>query len=290
MSVPKKMSRSKTVDQVLRDARSLLATAPFNPPGREATLLLGHVLGRREANLMAHGEDAVAPADEETFTNLLKRRLTGEPVAYLLGHREFYGRDFTVDPRVLIPRPETEHLIEAALAWPGLEKPRILDVGAGSGAIAITLALEIPDATVWAGDLSLDALQVLRLNIERLGVAGRVLPLRGDLATAVDLSSLDMLVANPPYVSRKVAGALSTEVVDHEPHQALFPPGESHSLIERLLVAAADLRPGTPVLIEIGYDQAEWVYEATDQKAYLELLDIRRDYGGRPRTAVLRRV
>ena len=139
-----------TVRQLLAEARPLLAATPFGAPTREAMLLLGHVLGLAEARLLAWEETAVDPVAAERFRALLARRLTGEPVAYLTGEREFWGRSFHVDPRVLIPRPETEHLVELALGLRLPASPWILDVGTGSGILAVTLALAIPGSRVVA--------------------------------------------------------------------------------------------------------------------------------------------
>ena len=153
-----------TVQGLLVEARRRLAAAPFAPPAREAGLLLAHALGVSEAQVLARHDEDVPAAAADRFLALLERRLAGEPFAYLTGEREFYGRGFRVDRRVLIPRPETEHLVEAALALPLPPGPRILDLGTGSGCLAVTLAAELPAATVVATDLSLAALAVARAN------------------------------------------------------------------------------------------------------------------------------
>ncbi|HEX9735145.1 MAG TPA: peptide chain release factor N(5)-glutamine methyltransferase [Thermoanaerobaculia bacterium] len=278
-----------TVGEVLRDARGRLARASFKPSPREAALLLGNVLGRGEAALLARGDETVDAAARRRFEALLERRLRGEPVAYLLGEREFYGRPFRVDDRVLIPRPETEHLIEAVLALGLPLAPRVLDVGTGSGAIAVTVALEVPGARVVASDLSLGTLEVLAANARGHGVAERVLPVLGDLTAALDLGGFDLVVANPPYVDPDEAVRLSPEVVAFEPHLALFAPGSGRSTIARLLAAAPALRRGTPLVIEIGYDQSEWLEGVVGELQGLELEGIVKDLAGHPRTAILRR-
>lgn len=211
-------------------------------------------------------------------------------MAYLLGEREFYGRVFAVDRRVLIPRPETEHLVEAALGLDLPAAPRVLDVGSGSGAIAVTLALEIPAARVVASDVSLGALRVTRANAARHGVGRRVSPVAADLAAALRLARFDLVVSNPPYVDPAAAAGLSPEVAGFEPPAALFAPGAGRAVIARLLAAAAALRPQTPLVIEIGYDQSEWLRTTVAEQPGLELRDFVRDYGGKLRTAVLRRV
>lgn len=278
-----------TIGDLLRQGRRALAAATgFEPSPREANLLLKHVLGLDEASLLARRDEAVAAGAAARFRQLLDRRLRGEPVAYLLGEREFYGRPFSVDPRVLIPRPETEHLVEAALALELPASPRLLDLGTGSGAIAVTLALEIPGARVVATDLSLPALQVLRSNVHRHGATGRVAAVLGDLGAAFRLDRFDLVVSNPPYVDPRSAD-LSPEVRDFEPHLALFAPGSGRGVLERLLDEARALRPGIHLLVEIGYDQATWLRSAVAEGWHLELVEIVRDYGDIPRTAVLRR-
>jgi len=278
-----------TIGELLGAARSQLAAAAFAPEPREARVLLGWVLGLGEAQLFARSDQPVAAGAVARFGELLVRRLAGEPVAYLLGEREFYGRSFAVDRRVLIPRPETEQLIEAALGLELPPAPRILDIGAGCGSIAVTLAREIPRARVVATDISPPALRVLRTNIERHGVGDRVFAVNADLATAVRLERMDLVVSNPPYVDAGEAGELSVEVRDFEPHVALFAPQSGHSILERLLAAAGALRPGIHLLVEIGYGQADWLRSATAAAAGIELVDILRDYGGIPRTAVIRK-
>lgn len=283
-------STSVRLGDLLKEGRRAIRDAAFRPSTREAGLLLGRVLGLREAGVLARDRQPVSEKDVRLFRALLARRLAGEPVAYLLGEREFYGRPFWVDPRVLIPRPETEHLIEAALALDLPARPRILDVGTGSGCIAITLALEIPGSRLVATDLSLPALEVLRSNVERHGLGGRIAAVQADLATGLRLDRFDLVVSNPPYVDPTERADLSLEVRDFEPGLALFTSGSGRELIERLLAAAHGLRRGTRLMIEIGYDQSEWLRERIALVAHLDLIEIVRDYGGIPRTAVLRRL
>lgn len=279
-----------TIGELLRAAREQLARTSFTPSPREASLLLGHVLGRGEAALLARRDETVDDGARRRFEALLERRLGGEPVAYLLGEREFYGRPFRVDDRVLIPRPETEHLVEAVLALELPAAPRILDVGTGSGAIAVTLALEIAGARVVASDLSLGALEVFAANARRHGVADRVHPLVGDLAAALRLGAFDLVVSNPPYVDPGEAGRLSPEVVDFEPHLALFAPDSGRSVVARLIAAASGMQRGTPLVIEIGYDQAAWLEEIVGGLEALKLEGIVKDLAGYYRTVILRRL
>jgi len=278
---------SPSVRDLLAGARARLAATSFGAPPREAALLLSQVLGWSEAQLLARDREEVPPAAAERFLALLERRLTGEPVAYLLGEREFFSRPFRVDPRVLIPRPETEHVVEAALELALPRKPWILDVGTGSGILAVTLALEIPFARVVATDLSLGALVVAMGNARQLG-AEEVFPVRTDLAAGLDLSRFDLVVSNPPYIDPGDAPTLSPEVCDFEPHLALFAPGGGDSVLARLFALCAGLRSGVRLIVEIGYGQlatARRHAEASD----LVLEEARPDYSGIPRVLVLRR-
>lgn len=277
-----------TVGALISAARERLAKAPFAPEPREAALLLGHALGLSEAQVLARRPMAVDAAARSRFADLLARRLSGEPVAYLFGAREFYGRSFSVDRRVLIPRPETEHLVEAALALDLPPAPRIVDVGTGSGCIAVTLALEIAGARVVGVDREMGALRVAAHNQHRLGA--RVALLCADVVEGLALSAIDLLVSNPPYVAPEAAAGLSPEVHRFEPHAALFAPCRGRAVLTKLLDAAARLRPGTPTLLEIGYDQSDWLRLAVGERRGLELERVIRDYGGIDRTAVLRTV
>ncbi len=277
-----------TIAHLLDDARRRLAAAPFRPSTREAALLLGRVLGLSEAEVLARDDRRVEPPDAERFRSLLERRLRGEPVAYLLGEREFFGRPFAVDPRVLIPRPETEHLIEEALALELPAAPRILDVGTGSGAIAVTLALELPAARVTAVDLSPAALAVAAANAHRHGVVDRVRLAALDLAVGLRLGSFDLVVSNPPYVDPADRADLSPEIRDFEPAIALVAPGSGESVLVRLLSELDDLAPGTPLLLEIGQGQAGRL-ETLAAGSLFELRCLRLDLAGIPRIATLTR-
>jgi len=279
---------SATIGALLAAARPRLAAAPFRPSTREGALLLGAVLGLSEAQVFARPGAAVADADAARFAELLARRLTGEPVSYLLGEREFFGRPFHVDSRVLIPRPETEHVVESALAVHPPPGAWLLDVGTGSGCLAITLALEIPQSRAVATDLSPGALAVARRNARRHRVEDRVHLLAADLADGLDLSRFDLAVSNPPYVDRAAAPSLSPEVCNFEPHLALFSPGAGDSTLARLFGAASGLRSGVPLVVEIGYGQFDAARRHAAQSA-LDLTGVRRDYAGIPRVLTLKR-
>jgi release factor glutamine methyltransferase len=275
-----------TIGQLLAEARPLLAATPFGASRREARLLLGHVLDLSEGKVLAREEMPVPEEAERRFRDLLARRLTGEPVSYLTGERELWGRSFEVDSRVLIPRPETEHLVEVALGEALPEAPWILDVGTGSGILAVTLALEIPGARVLATDLSPAALAVAAKNARRLGAV--VTLINTDLTAGVDLARFDLVVSNPPYVDRSEIPEISLEVLDFEPHLALFPPGAGDATLARLFSQCAGLRSGIPLAVEIGRGQLDAVRRHAGS-AGLDVAEVREDYAGIQRTVLLRR-
>lgn len=276
-----------TVRALLEDARMRLAEA--RQPRREAALLLGRLLGRSEAQLLAH-DDLTVPAEAAThFEQWLVRRVAGEPVAYLFGEREFFGRPYRVDPRVLIPRPETEHLIEAVLALDLPADARVLDIGVGSGAIAATLALERPGWRVFGSDLSLAALVVAQTNAGLLGAS--VALAAGDLTAPWRLAMFDLVVSNPPYVQ---AGDRTPDL-RFEPALALVaddhPAGPAVATYARLLAELAGpegLRAGTPVVFEIGWNQQAALERLAEENGF-DVVATVTDYAGHPRTMVFLR-
>jgi len=289
--------------EALASARRRLQSLGIPHAGREARLLLSHVLRLDEVRLLARPELPLGEGERSRFADLVERRAGGEPTAYLLGRREFYGRTFAVDQRVLVPRPETEHLVEAALALELPPAPRILDVGTGSGCVAITLALERPEARVVATDRSPGALAVARSNARALGAAralpdavqgdaaASALPVRlvgADLAEGLDIERFDLVVSNPPYIAEPEVASLSLDVREHEPRAALVAGPTGIEAYERLLVQLAPARPGTALLVEVGAGQARRV------EALLEAAGFRHertipDYAGIPRVVIGRR-
>ena len=220
----------------------------------EAELLLAHMLKVERSWLYAHGEELLAEDQCSTFESLVARRMAGEPIAYLTGSREFYGRDFIVSPAVLIPRPETELLVELALERLSPNAADILDVGTGSGCIALTLAAERPGWQVTATDISQAALEVCRINAERLSLP-KVRLLAGDLLSPVAGQRFAAILSNPPYVA---AGDphLSRGDLRFEPDSALSAGADGLGLIRRLVEQAPDhLQAGGWLFIEHGYDQ-----------------------------------
>lgn len=242
------------VGDALHWATRLLVAAGVDAPRLDAELLLGHVLSCDRAQLHTRWSGALPEAEAARYTALIRRRVAREPTAYLLGMRPFYDVTLEVTPAVLVPRPETEHLVEAALAWlqrRALPRPRIVDVGAGSGAIAIVLARHLPDAQVLAIDLSAEALQVARRNIARLGLAGRIALLQADLLAALD-GAFDLIAANLPYVDQDELPTLMPEVSRYEPILALDGGPGGLTIVERLLAMLPErLAPGGLALLEL---------------------------------------
>jgi len=269
-------------------------------PRLGAEVLLGHVLGVSRAHLLAHPERALTPAEQVAYERLVERCAQGEPLFYLTGHREFYGLDFLVDRRVLIPRPETELLVEQALA---VISPAavVVDVGTGSGCIAVTLAVHLfstpsPPApplpklrerglgvrALYATDLSPAALEVARANAARHGVAGQITFLQGDLLAPLP-EPADVIVANLPYVARDEWDRLAAEpnVAGFEPAIALDGGRDGLDLFRRFFnQAPAHLAPGGTILLEIGAGQAGAVTQLARQAFPQAQVAIRRDYAG----------
>jgi release factor glutamine methyltransferase len=282
------MSEAPTSGRLLAEARHRLTAAPFRPDRREAVLLMARALGCSEARVLAHPEEELGPAAEHRFRTLLERRLAGEPIAYIFGEREFYGRTFAVDPRVLVPRPETEQLVELALELDLPPRPRILDLGTGSGCLAITLACELPAAWLTATDISVDALAVARVNAQRHRVEERTALVAADLAQGLKVDDFDLVVSNPPYIDLDEAPSLPADVRDREPAAALFAPVTPLSVIRRITLELSALAEGAVVAFEIGAGQAEAVAGLVAESALI-LDSIRPDYAGIPRVVVTRR-
>jgi release factor glutamine methyltransferase len=257
----------------------------------DAEHLLRHVRGWDAADLIVHAGDDLPAADRAAFERLVDARAARVPLQHLTGEQAFWRHVFRVTPDVLVPRPETELVVEAALqAMRDRPRPRVLDVGTGSGCIALSLAAERPDAVVHAVDLSPAALAVARDNAERLGLADRVRFHEGDLlAPVADEPPFDVIASNPPYVGADELAALAPEVRDHEPRMALTPPGDRASVYRRLAEAAAvRLAPGGVLIVEIGQGMEDEVMRAFTG-AGLEVVRVLPDLQGIARTVVARR-
>lgn len=275
------------VGDLLREGQARLAAAGL--PRREAALLLARLLATGEAQLLARDQEPAPAALVARYREWLARRAGGEPVAYLFGEREFYGRPFAVDSRVLVPRPETELLVETALGLPLPPRPGILDIGTGSGCLAVTLAAELPAARLLATDRSPAALAVACRNARRHQVAERIRFVAADLAAPIALAPFALVVANPPYIDPAEWDDLPATVRDFEPRSALLAPGHGLALWLRLLSETGPrLAPGAWVAGEIGAGQLP-ALAAAAARSPLDLVRTVDDLAGIPRVVVFRR-
>lgn len=309
-------ARDQIVDVrgALKSAIARLRAAKVPSHTLAAELLLMHALGRDRTWIYTNPEAALAATDAEKFFALVQRRAAGEPTQYLTGKQEFWGLEFEVTPAVLIPRPETEHVVEVALARlgergiqinmkDGSPSPalHIADVGTGSGCLAVALAHELPHAEVVATDISAPALEVARRNAARHGAAERIAFIETDLLEAVprELRPFDLIVGNPPYVACRDAAQLAREILDHEPHSALFGGPAGVEIYGRLVDQASKLlrSPGDSkepqyagiLVLELGYNCAERVCALLEESGKWENILLTNDLAGIPRVIAAER-
>ena len=280
-----------TVEEALRRGAERLALSGVADAAWQSELLLRHVLGWDRASLLARGAERLPAEAEARFTELVAERARRRPLQHLTGRQAFWRHEFLVTPDVLIPRPETELLVEAALdLLRGRPSPTIVDVGTGSGCIALSLAVERPDAVVHAVDVSPAALAVAAENARRLGVGGRLALHEGDLLGPVAslADGIDLVVSNPPYVDPGEIETLAPEVRDHEPRSALLAPDAPYGIYRRLAGEAARLlRQGGHVAVEVGRGMAAEVAAACEAAGF-EATEIRRDLQGIDRVVIAR--
>jgi release factor glutamine methyltransferase len=279
----------------LAQAESLLGDSPHPDRARlDAETLLLHVIGKNKAWLMAHANDDFAGCNAIRYSGLVDRRQKGEPIQYITGECEFYGLPFHVTPDVLIPRPETEHLVEKVIELAPklgnlLPHLRILDVGTGSGAIIISVATQLPKAALTAIDISDSALSIANQNAQLNGFADRIRFLYGDLLTPVADEQFEIIASNPPYVPDTDRALISVEVRKHEPHVALFGGHDGLEIYRRLIPAAfATLVPGGYLIFEFGFSQQPEI-EALLQSAGFQNIEFTHDLQGIPRIASARK-
>jgi len=277
------------------DGGRALAAAGLSPEDsrQDAALLARWTLGWSHAEWLSRQREAAADTFAEAYHTVIRRRANREPIAYITGTREFYGRSFRVTPDVLIPRPETELVVEEALALlaalPLSPAPRIADVGVGSGCLAVTIAMERPDAHLLAIDVSEAALRVAYENARTFGAASRIEFWRGAFLPR-GVPPLDLVVANPPYVAERDRDQLSMDVRGFEPAQALFGGPDGLRVIRALVPEAATaLRAGGWLVMEIGAGQADAVASLIADGDTLRLHHIRPDLQSIPRVVVARR-
>lgn len=281
-----------SIAEVLAEASGILQDAEVVEARRDAGALLSFVLGKDRTFLISHAADQVSFAQLDQFQKFVKRRAAGEPLQYITGVQDFYGREFLVTPDVLIPRPETELLVEAVLESVDKQASFVFcDIGTGSGCIAVTLLCELPNAHALAVDKSAAALEIAKLNASKHSVANRAEFLISDCFDDLfsKSSQIFLIVSNPPYVTEAAMAGLQREVKDHEPHLALTPGGDGLSIIRRLLHdAPAFLNPGGQMFVEIGFDQSEAVQSLVDPGVW-NLREIRPDLQGIPRIVILQK-
>ena len=293
------------VRTALREAFAQLRAAGVPSHTLAAELLLMHALGRDRAWLYAHPEETIADSEANRFASLIARRAVGEPTQHLTGKQEFWSLEFEVTSDVLIPRPETEHVIEVALDRLAVREIRagrkqtrngegleIADIGTGSGCIAVTLAKELPGARIYATDISSAALAVARRNAARHSVFEQIHFLESNLLDEASLLSLffDLIVSNPPYIGRREAATLMREVRDHEPEIALYGGQEGYELYAELIAqAGAKLKPGGILVLELGHNSLPAVQPLLDAPTWINA-GVTNDLAGTPRVIAAERL
>jgi release factor glutamine methyltransferase len=282
-----------TIKELLEQATKNLETANIVNARRNASLLLMDLLNCNQTYLIAHSKDIINSDLATKYQNYIKRRLQGEPVQYILGHQEFYGRDFIVNPSVLIPRPETELIIDFVIELvkeQHLSSPQILDVGTGSGCIAITLACEIVQAEITAVDISSKALEVAKENSLKHSVSSRINWVCSDLVKEIQPNkTFDFCCANLPYIAFDEKPTLAIEVRNFEPETALFADENGLALTKKLFEDSVNLvRPKGYLICEIGFGQEKELLKSVNL-SYWKIEETLKDLQGIARTIVLRR-
>jgi release factor glutamine methyltransferase len=275
-----------TIAESLRKAAARLSACGVQNCRLDAEVLLGHVLTRDRAWLVVHYPDSLDPGVQRSYEGLLDRRAAREPLQYITGHQEFWGLDFSVTPDVLIPRPETELVVETACAaLDGVSRPSVIDLCTGSGCIAVSLARERADATLFATDRSRAALAVARQNAAHHGVADRILFLEGDLLEPLAAlgirGSIDVIAANPPYVKSGELASLQPEVRDFEPEVALIAGQEGTEVSDRIISASPDyLRSGGWLIMEMGVGQGTMLCGLVERTGAYGTIEVLKDLAG----------
>lgn len=279
-----------TLRVLVDEAEATLAAGPHpERASRDAEALLLHLMGQSRAWFFTHGDDASGAETEAAYKSLVARRTAGEPMQYITGSAEFFGLPFSVGPGVLIPRPETEHLVEEVirLARETQANPlRIADIGTGSGIIAVALAHALPHTQIDAVDLSSQALHIARENAEHNHVADRIRFHEGDLLAPLAGERFHIIASNPPYIPSADHDSLAVEVRKHEPHTALFAGEDGLAIYRRLIPDAREhLHPNGWLVIEIGFGQQKQIGELFQKHGYHRIY-FQADYQQIPRVAI----
>jgi len=250
----------RTIASILIDAATVLADAGVTEARREASSLLAFVLGRDRTFTIAHPEYVLSTEEEQQYADVIARRARREPFQYITGRQEFYGLDFIVTPDVLIPRPETEMVVEHAVELLGGRDVRFCEVGVGSGCISIAVLKQLPSSTAIGLDLSEAAIEVARRNARMHAVDVRLKLRLSDVFSALDHEKFDLIASNPPYIPLREFDSIQSEVRDFEPRVALTDEADGLSVIRRIIAGSSNfLMPGGQLLMEIGFQEAEAV-------------------------------
>jgi release factor glutamine methyltransferase len=290
------------IRSALKEGMARLRAADTPSHTLAAEVLLLEVLGCDRTWLYTHSQDRLDPATAQKYLALIARRAAGEPTQYLTGKQEFWGLEFEVTPAVLIPRPETEHVLEVALdrldsrdsKTTGAPSPplRVADVGTGSGCLAVALARKLPRAEIFATDISAQALEVARRNAMRHGVAGQIHFLETNLLEALldSPATFDLIVSNPPYIACSEASSLEREVREHEPQLALVGGASGTEIYARLADQAAALLARRGIfVVELGYGRADQVQKILEVRRHWTDIQITNDLAGMPRVLAAER-
>jgi release factor glutamine methyltransferase len=279
--------------QAVDSAYQLFLENDVPSPRLNAELLMTFVLARERSYLYAHPERELTADEQSRYEEVTRERARGCPTQYITGHQEFWGLDLLVSPAVLIPRPETEHVVETVLElvkeypFDGPGRLKLLDVGTGSGCIALALASELPHAEIHACDISDEALEIARINAARLALGGRVLFRKSDLLSVYAGDQFDFVISNPPYVGEADADKVQKQVREFEPRIAVFSGHEGLDVYRRLVPQAKEaLRPGGWFVAEIGFSEEEKVRELLTGWAEVQ---VTADLQGIPRVAAARK-
>lgn len=269
----------------LKQATEILAANEIAEPRREASSLLAFALQKDKTFLIAHSEYELSDDESAHFQKLSERRASREPLQYIRGYQEFFGLDFTLTPDVLIPRPETELLVEAAIEiLQTKENPRFCEIGTGSGCISISILHTVKNASAIGADISENALRITKLNADKNSVADRLKLVKSDVFENIENENFDLIVSNPPYISSLDFENLQKEVKDYEPQNALTDGGSGLSIIEKIIAGAPKfLKPDCFLLMEIGFDQSNEVEKIFDLQIW-NPLEFLKDLQGIRRT------
>lgn len=281
------MVSGMTIGEAVKEGTKIL-TECCNVSWLDASVILGYVLGKERWHLVAHSEEILPTAIVDEYFCLINKRLSGMPVQYITGHQEFMSLNFFVDQSVLIPRPETEILVEEVLrvisTFPKEQIVYIADMGTGSGCIAISIAKSTENTLIKAVDISEEALKVAGKNAQELGVADRIGFMRSDMFENITGESFDIIVSNPPYISSEVIDGLQVEVREYEPNIALDGGRDGLDYYRRIITDGCGyLKPGGKMMFEIGCEQGEAIWELVNKSGYYKDFRIVKDLAGKNR-------